>query len=273
MFPESGTLNNYEITIQLSLDGFSFVIYNVNNHIFTDIEHFSKPVPSLRDALAEIQEMHNCDIADFARLTVLFDNSANTFVPASIFQNQAKGKYLDFLGIGKENRTPVSDFVSAIEANNVYAISSDDAKILTNIQTDTRFRHATSVLVTSVIRDNIHKSGEPVIHLNIKSPKFDMVVIKGCNLLFHNTFSFKTKEDFLYFLLFSIDQLHIDAGTVPVYFSGMIEEKSQLVELASRYIRDIRFVRRDNRMTFAEEVEETPYYYNYTLFNSAICEL
>lgn len=273
MFPESGTLNNYEITIQLSLDGFSFVIYDINNHIFTDAERVSMPMPSLKEAITEIQEKHVCDIADFARLTVLFDNCANTFVPASVFQNQAKGRYLDFLGIGGEGRTPVSDFVGTIEANNVYAISSDDAKILTDIQTDTRFRHITSVLVSSVIKDNIHKSGEPVIHLNVKSPKFDMIVIKGSSLLFHNTFSFKTKEDFLYFLLFSIDQLHIDAGTVPVYFSGMIEEKSQLVELASRYIRDIRFVRRDNSMAFAEEVEETPYYYNYTLFNSAICEL
>lgn len=273
MFPEPGTLNNYEITIQLSLDGFSFVIYNVKNQIFTDSRRFSEPMPSLEKAVAIMQENHGCDMSDFSKVTVLFDNCANTFVPASIFQNQAKNKYLDFLGIGDKGRTAVADFVSVIEANNVFSVSSEDARYLAEIQTDTKFYHATSVLVSSVIKDNIHKSNEPVIHLNVRSPKFDMVVIKGRNLLFHNTFSFKTKEDFLYFLLFSIDQLHIDAGTVPVYFSGLIEEKSQIVELSSRYIRDIRFVRRNNSMTFKEDMESTPFFYNYLLFNSIICEL
>jgi len=273
MFPELGTLNEYEITIQLSLDGFSFATYNVNNQIFTHIERYDEPSPSLEKAISTIQEKYACNISDFKRVTVVFDNCANTFVPSAIFQNQDKDKFIDFIGIGGEGKATAIDYVSSVEANNLFTISSEDTALLADIQTDTRFHHSTSVLLSSIIKENIQKNYELAVYLNVKSPKFDMFVTKGCNLLFHNTFSFKTKEDFLYFLLFSIDQLHIDADAVSVYFMGMIEEKSQIVELASRYIRDIRFVRRNNNMNFSEDAEKTPYFYNYLLFNSITCEL
>ncbi|MDO5341859.1 MAG: DUF3822 family protein [Bacteroidia bacterium] len=272
MFPEAVTLNNNEITIQLSLDGFSYSVYDKTRRKYIHLERVNEQDPSLKTAVEKIETTHSCKIDGFGRTIILFDNCPNTFVPASIFRNRAKGKYLDFLGIGGDGRTAASDFLDVAEANNVFSITNDDAATLSEMQGDTQFHHAASVLVSNIIKTNIHHN-EPVIHINMKSPQFDVIVTKGCNLLFHNVFNFKTKEDFLYFLLFTIDQLHLDAGTVPVYFLGLIEEKSQLVELASRYIRDIRFVRRDNDMTFTEEIEKTPYFHNYLLFNSITCEL
>lgn len=272
MFPEAKALSNSEITIQLSLDGFSYSVYDKTRRKYIHLERISGQNPSVRTAVEEIESKHSCEIAGFGRTIILFDNCPNTFVPAAILQNRAKSKYLDFLGIGGGNRTTALDFLNVAEANNVFSITNDDAATLSEMQGDTRFHHAASVLVSSLIKTNIHHN-EPVIHINVKSPQFDMIATKGCNLLFHNVFNFKTKEDFLYFLLFTIDQLHLDAGSVPVYFLGLIEEKSQIVELASRYIRDIRFVRRDNDMSFAQEIEKTPYFHNYLLFNSIICEL
>lgn len=273
MFPEAGALSDNEITIQLLLDGFSYVVYDKTCHKFVYLNRCNEPSASLRAAIRTIETAHQCELADFGRTMVLFGNCRNTFVPASVFQNRAKARYLEFLGIGGEGRTAASDFVSTIEANNVFSITDADAATLTEMQGETQFHHATSILVASLIKNSTQHANEPVIHINVTSPQFDMIVTKGCNLLFHNTFSFKTKEDFLYFLLFTIDQLHLDTGTVPVYFLGGIEEKSQLVDFAARYIRDIRFVRRDNDMTFDEEIEKMPYFHNYLLFNSITCEL
>jgi hypothetical protein len=68
-----------------------------------------------------------------------------------------------------------------------------------------------------------------------------MFVLKGAKLLFNNTFRFKTKEDFLYFMLFAMEQLQLDAETVQVIFMGMITEDSKIAELVTRYVRNIRF--------------------------------
>ena len=93
----------------------------------------------------------------------------------------------------------------------------------------------------SLIKDNLERTDDARIYLNVKNQCFEMIVLKEAKLLFYNYFRFKTKEDFLYFVLFSMEQLHLDAEITPVYFMGMIEKDSQVVELVTRYIRDVRF--------------------------------
>ena len=171
----------------------------------------------------------------------IFDNDSYTFVPAAVFKEKNKDKYLAVLGLIDEDSVVCADYIKVADAYNVYAISKQDYETLQSFPEPTKFHHASSVLVASLINDNMERPDDPRVYLNIKDQKFEMIVLKGCKLLFNNTFRFKTKEDFLYFLLFTIEQLHLDAGSVPIYFLGMIEEKSAIVEVTSRYMRDIRF--------------------------------
>ena len=176
MSPVNGNLNNNELTIQQSLDGFSYVL-----------------------------------------------------VPAALYQEGKKAKYLDFLGLKQENCFVCADYIEIADIYNVYCTSKKE------------HRHPTTVLLEDLIKENLERTDENRIYLNVNDQRYEMFVLKGAKLLFYNTFRFKTKEDFLYFLLFSMEQLHLDAETVPVYFMGMIEKDSQIVELVSRYIRDVRF--------------------------------
>lgn len=170
---------------------------------------------------------------------VVIDNCRNTFVPKEVYQEKNKEKYLDILGLTNEDHVVCADYISNAEAYNVYAVSKEEFEKMTTENVE--FHHASSALVASLIKDNMERTDDARVYLNIKDNAFEMIALKGCKLLFSNNFRFKTKEDFLYFLLFSIEQLHLDAGSVPVYFLGMIEEKSAIVEITSRYMRDIRF--------------------------------
>ena len=176
MSPTADNLNNHELTIQHSLDGFSYVL-----------------------------------------------------VPGALYQEGKKAKYLDFLGLKKENCEVRADYIEIADIYNVYCSSKKES------------RHPTSVLLENLIKENLERTDENRIYLNVHDQHFEMFVLNGAKLLFYNTFRFKTKEDFLYFLLFPMEQLKLDAETVPVYFMGMIEKDSQIVELVSRYVRDVRF--------------------------------
>ena len=187
---------------------------------------------------------------------VVIDNDRNTFVPKEVYQEENKEQYLDILGLTDDNSVVCADFVKIANAYNVYAISRADYDTLCGSPKKQEFHHASSVLVASLIKDNMERTDDARVYLNIKSQSFEMIVLKGCNLLFNNNFRFKTKEDFLYFLLFTIEQLHLDAGSVTVYFLGMIEEKSAIVEVTSRYMRDIRFMGKDyNALNKAKSCE------------------
>ena len=160
------------------------------------------------------------------------DGFSYVLVPAPLYQEDKKEKYLDFLGVNKENQVVCSDYIEVADIYNVYCVPKSEKNAP---------RHATSVLLENLIKENSERTDDPRIYLNVKDQHFEMFVLKGAKLLFYNTFRFKTKEDFLYFLLFSMEQLKLDAEIVPVYFMGMIMEDSKIVELVSRYIRDVRF--------------------------------
>ena len=158
------------------------------------------------------------------------DGFSYVLVPAALYQEELKEKYLDFLGIMKDGCVVCTDYIETAEAYNVYCAPENNTS-----------KHPTSVLLENLIKENKERTDDARIYLNVKDQHYEMFVLKGAKLLFYNTFRFKTKEDFLYFLLFSIEQLHLEAESVPVYFLGMIEEDSKLVEFTSRYVRDIRF--------------------------------
>jgi len=174
----------------------------------------------------------------------LTDGFSYVLVPAALYQEKNKEKYLDFLGIKEENSVVCVDYIELADAYNVYCMPKP---------VDKDFRHPTSVLLESLIKDNLERTDDARIYLNVKNQCFEMIVLKEAKLLFYNYFRFKTKEDFLYFLLFSVEQLHLDAGSIPVYFLGMIEDKSAITEIVSRYFRDIRFKNKDlNNSTTCE---------------------
>lgn len=172
---------------------------------------------------------------------VIIDNNRNTFVPKEVYQEKNKAKYLDFLGIKGENSMILSDFIEQANVYNVYPIAKNDYENIRKSSKNIKFQHASSLLVESLIKENLERTDDTRVYLNIKDQCFEMTVLNGANLLFDNNFRFKTKEDFLYFLLFSMEQLHLETSSVTVYFLGMIEEDSKLVELTKRYVRDVRF--------------------------------
>ena len=160
------------------------------------------------------------------------DGFSYVFVPAALYQDKNKEKFIDFLELNKENCIVKADYIEVADIYNVYYVSKSEKK---------EYRHPASILLENLIKENLERTDDTRAYLNVKDQRFEMFVLEGTKLLFNNTFRFKTKEDFLYFLLFSIEQLHLDAETVPVYFMGMITEDSKIVELVTRYVRDIRF--------------------------------
>ena len=172
---------------------------------------------------------------------VIIDNNRNTFVPKEVYQEKNKAKYLDFLGLADTDSVILADFIKEADAYNVYAVSKNDYENIRKSSKNIKFQPASSLFVESLIKENLERTDDTRVYLNIKDQCFEMTVLKGANLLFDNNFRFKTKEDFLYFMLFSMEQLHLETSSVTVYFLGMIEEDSKLVELTKRYVRDVRF--------------------------------
>ena len=264
----SKNTDNYIMTIQYSLDGLSFVVFDTAENKFIALKHYhtTEKNISLKTLLLELQEKESLNFDEFKNVNILIDNNNNTFVPKDYFQEETKEDYLSLLNIKHSN--VLTDDIAEHNIVNVY--SYDDK--LNFLNNNIKVYHSSSILIKKLLKEFSGRNPETRAFVNVKNNSYELIIINNDKLVFHNYFNFNTKEDFLYFILFTFDQLNIDNESIPLYFIGFIEEKSTLIELCSRYIRNIRFFNRDNDFSYINELNSVPYYYYYTLYSFISCE-
>jgi hypothetical protein len=264
----SKNTDNYIMTIQYSLDGLSFVVFDTAENKFIALKHYhtTEKNISLETLLLELQEKESLNFDEFKNVNILIDNNNNTFVPKDYFQEETKEDYLSLLNIKHSN--VLTDDIAEHNIMNVY--SYDDK--LNFLNDNIKVYHSSSILIKKLLKEFSGRNPDTRAFVNVKNNSYELIIINNDKLVFHNYFNFNTKEDFLYFILFTFDQLNIDNESIPLYFLGFIEEKSPVVELCSRYIRNIRFFNRDNDFNYINELNSVPYYYYYTLYSFISCE-
>lgn len=265
----SKNTDNYIMTIQHSLDGLSFVVFDTAENKFIALKHYhtTEKNISLETLLLELQEKESLNFDEFKNVNILIDNNNNTFVPKDYFQEETKEDYMSLLNIKHSNNISTDD----IAEHNIVNVYSYDDK-LNFLNNNIKVYHSSSILIKKLLKEFSGRNPETRAFVNVKNNSYELIIINNDKLVFHNYFNFNTKEDFLYFILFTFDQLNIDNESIPLYFMGFIEEKSTLVELCSRYIRNIRFFNRDNDFSYINELNSVPYYYYYTLYSFISCE-
>jgi hypothetical protein len=67
------------------------------------------------------------------------------------------------------------------------------------------------------------------------------VVVKNGRTVLCNTYSYKTPEDLIYYVLFCVEQLGLNPDTLPVIICGEIELGDANYEILYTYIRHISF--------------------------------
>ncbi|MBQ0740483.1 DUF3822 family protein, partial [Aquimarina celericrescens] len=79
------------------------------------------------------------------------------------------------------------------------------------------------------------------VFANINEISFDIVVISKGNLILSNTFPYQTKEDFLYYLMYTTEQLKLNPEEFKLVILGNLLKDSDFFKIAHKYIRNISF--------------------------------
>ncbi len=268
-------LKDYILTIQCSLDGFSYSVFDETTATFIILEHYNiiKQDASIEQVIDEFQERKDIRIQEYQKTIILIDNTLNTFVPANFFLNKHKEDFMQFLGLGHDDSFIMTDYIAKSDINNIFAVKKSDGNYLYNLPENVTTAHTSSVMINSLINENLNRNYDLRVFANVKNDYFELTIMNSCNLMFHNYFSYKTPDDFVYFLIFATSQFNIDNETVPLYFLGQIESTSKILESCSHYFRDMRFMRKPVEIQLTKDIEEEPYHHHYIIYNAIKCEL
>jgi len=245
--------NNIEVTskrklsIQFSLDGFSFCTTNTNNEVLEFSSYtFSKTKNSPELVLEKLQDIFKKEKSlqyDFETVTVIHQNNLNTLVPNEYFKEDALKSYLKY-----SIKTIATDLITFDEldfmnSKNVYIPYVNINNFLFQNFGEFEYKHYSSVLLEKLFSI---ASNDVCCYIHVSKSTFDIVIIKNSNLQFFNIFEYRTKEDFMYYVLFTLEQLELSTEETLVTVLGDIEEDSDLFRLMYTYIRNIDFLSSKN---------------------------
>lgn len=268
---------NYHLTIRVSPDGFSFVVFSLDKNRYLGLETFQikriDQQAKLAAALDELCILRQWITYPFHSVVVIVDNTFNTLIPISLYEEKEKGVYLAFNQEFQDNSRIQSDLLKAAEAYNLYYLPNPLVEKVKDIWANARIVHLQSVLVESLLITHRNQQSDQTAFIHLRHDNFDLIVLKNDKLLFINNFRFNTPEDFIYFVLFSFDQLRLNPETVQVVLSGIIEKGSKTYDILFQYVRNIRFAERNPTFEYSYILEDIPVHQHFIIYNALQCEL
>ena len=236
-----------KLSIQFSLDGFSFCTTNTHNEVIEFSSYtFSKTKNSPELVLEKLQDIFKKEKSlqyDFETVTVIHQNNLNTLVPNEYFKKDALKSYLKY-----SIKTIASDLITFDEldfmnSKNVYIPYVNINNFLFQNFGEFEYKHYSSVMLEKLFSI---ATNDICCYIHVSKSTFDIVIIKNSNLQFFNIFEYKTKEDFMYYVLFTLEQLDLSTEETLVSILGDMEEDSDLFRLMYTYIRNIDFLSSKN---------------------------
>ncbi|MBR4390729.1 MAG: DUF3822 family protein [Bacteroidales bacterium] len=264
----------YNITIQCSLDGFCFVIHHQEENKIIDMKLYQTSEATDESVTMEAMEkaLFKKELLGKPFLSVRFivSNRYNTIVPAELFEASKQEAYLRFNHALPQGYKVFHEPLDILNAVNVFALPESQYEHLCNTWTGIKFTHQTTAFLNGIMREEAYESNTNA-YVNVNSRSFDLAIVKDGKLDFFNNFKFNTKEDFVYFLMLTLKQ-QLEGRDVPVHFSGLISNNSEIIRLCERYIKRIRFVRPDGSVNVDLSLSSIPFQYYYIPYKNLSCE-
>lgn len=157
-------------------------------------------------------------------------------IPESLFEESNAADYL--MDADLKGKKVVWDNITRNQIICVYAVEQDVYDKLVLKYPNGIIRHYAAVMIDHSLK-TASKANATVVAIDFENEEFYMSICKGNDLLLCNKFEFKSPEDVLYFVLYSLEQFQLKPEMAKVYLSGLVENNMASVILLKEYFADV----------------------------------
>ncbi|MEH6681526.1 MAG: DUF3822 family protein [Sediminicola sp.] len=248
-----------KLSIQISLNGLSFcVLDTIDNKILASERiHFEKEVNpfELQNKLKEIFQQYQVAKATFSEVIAIHRNQLFTFVPLALYNTDQMANYLKFNAKILANDLLAHDELESHEMVNVYVPFMNINNYIYDLFGEFEFKHSATIMVESLLNAP-QNNQEPTCYVYVDREQMDITILSQKKLLLFNSYEFRTKEDFMYYLLFTLEQLKMDTETIKLKLFGTIEEGDPIYALCYKYVKHITIFIPGNSVPHLEGTKE-----------------
>jgi hypothetical protein len=249
--PTLKTIIENKLSIQFNLDGFSFSIYNIisKKEVYFREYEFENSQVTPENLLLKIKDIFNTDTQlqnDFSSVIVIHQNNLSVLVPNRYFNKKELASYLNF-NIRKLTIDYIAfDSLEVLESKNIYIPYVNINNYLFQNFGEFEYKHHSTVLIEKLL--NSTNNIEKTMFVNVSKNSLDIVVLENNQLILFNTFSYNTKEDFIYYILFVAEQLNLNVNEFSLHFTGKVNLEDAIYKITYKYIKNVYFLESNNTL-------------------------
>jgi len=181
-----------------------------------------------------------------------------TYIPSEDFDNNLLEQYISLNFDSSNNIKCLYDVCDELNLHIVYAINIELYNNIKRIFPTSTFISNQLVLLkhfSSILNDTTS------IFLNIRTYSFDIFAFKNGSFVLGNTFNYDNAQDFIYFVMFVLNQLECSPETLELNLIGEIDKEGSLYAYLYKYIRHIKFIEKPPSLELSEKINNSPYHY------------
>ncbi|MEM6719975.1 MAG: DUF3822 family protein [Bacteroidota bacterium] len=266
-------LTNFnKLSIQIALNGLSFcILQSVTNEI-TALRHFhfdavSNPLQLEKEVTRILNEEAALLDQPFETVTVSHVNTLSTFVPKPLFSDKHLADYLKYNNKILPNDYMTFDVITNNDMVNVYIPYVNINNLIFEKYGAFHYKHFATILLENIFQ-LASTNEEPTLYVHVQKAHFEIVIVHQKKLLFYNSFEYSSSEDFIYYLLFTIEQLQLNTNTLQLYFLGAIDKSDVLYTVTYTYVRHVAFLEKKYTFDFHESIPTPKSHHDFTLLTN-----
>ncbi len=239
---EKSVENYHKLSIQVGLNGLSFCVFDtIGNAVALSrrVAFEKERTPfEVQKELKELIVQEGILEYEYSEVVVIHRNSLFSLVPKALFDKNELANYLKFNVKILANDYIEYDEISSFDMVNVYVPFVNINNYIYELFGAFDFMHNGTVLVQALLGTHSN-ANEPICYVHVGEHVMDVVVLSQKQLLYYNHFTYTSKEDFIYYLLFSLEQLKLDTERIKTRLFGAIDEGDDIFNICYEYIQHL----------------------------------
>ncbi len=271
-FSKSKTAS-YILSLQLSNTGYSYAIVDPAGKRYAALNHHNFDKKTADKSLIEKAEsMLREDLflsKNYKNVYFSIQESKSTLVPKEFFDRKQLKTYFTVANELEETEEIHFNFIKEIDSYNVFAVPSDITTLMINKFPEIIFLHHNNIFIKDIItRAGNLKFKLPFIQINVNNKSFDIGIYKDEKLQVLNTYFFDNENDFIYYVLNTINQYDIKLTKAYINIQGYVEKDTEFFYFIHQYLPKINFIKLNTGLKFDFKDVEEHLFYNLLNFHT-----
>ncbi|SIT78691.1 DUF3822 family protein [Pontibacter indicus] len=235
--------------------------------VFTPLQ-IAEQLRLIADQSPILQEQRWLDI----RISI--SNQFFTLVPETLFDPAHQEDYLRLHStLDPQQHVILHNRTFGLDAVNIFAIDGVLYRMAQSLfpERNVRFMHQTSALIRSLLLQSDRKAGR-TMHVYVERNYVTVLVVDENGLQFCNVFHYLSPEDFIYFVIFVMQEQKMNPEQETITAWGDITPDSGLFNMLKKYIRQVKFGKRPADVGYSYKYDDLFEHRYFELFSLHFCE-